>query len=420
MKLKLRITTFKTGFPMTHNQHKRKLLLTATLGVISTLTMSTSALAAKSIGTALTISQDTLTQDLKEKIYRRPTKTREITPTDIITPKSYGQSETLVGRKITSIANELSRLQKNASSLSERLAQLEGNGTNTALSYYANIANINAQLQSGTPPGNPRLVVKLNEAEQDMAILSSHLSNLNELGFDISHISSEAEFLLEETRASYSISGAIEEDHVNLAKMEDHINSTVTLIDRILNQVNDNITRTSAYLSSERKNLRTLSLAVANGELYGKNLTMRPFSAAPAYAPAMPKSQNSKTQDSTLPSSIVPPSVKQDSPNYPILNEPRPLAKIQFDRQDVDYEQPVYMAVSQALEKYPDVVFDLIAVHPSRGNAAQKAIESTRSRRNAERVLRTLTQMGLPLERIHLSYNESDSAQCIEVHLFIR
>src|SRR5690606_8435478 len=74
---------------------------------------------------------------------------------------------------------------------------------------------------------------------------------------------------------------------------------------------------------------------------------------------------------------------------------PRPLVKIRFDKPNVQYEQPVYMAVSDAMQKYPDARFEIVAVHPTGGNAAQVAIESTRARRNAEQVLRTLTQMGL-------------------------
>ncbi|MEZ5919436.1 MAG: hypothetical protein R3D66_05910 [Alphaproteobacteria bacterium] len=46
------------------------------------------------------------------------------------------------------------------------------------------------------------------------------------------------------------------------------------------------------------------------------------------------------------------------------------------------------------MDRYPDARFDLVAVTPTGGNAAEVTNESTRARRNAERVLRTLTQMG--------------------------
>ena len=61
-----------------------------------------------------------------------------------------------------------------------------------------------------------------------------------------------------------------------------------------------------------------------------------------------------------------------------------------------------------------------VAVNPTSGNAAEVAIETTRARRNAEKVLRTLTQMGLDTNRIDLSYNESSTATSSEVHLFVK
>jgi hypothetical protein len=101
-------------------------------------------------------------------------------------------------------------------------------------------------------------------------------------------------------------------------------------------------------------------------------------------------------------------------------SSPRPLAKIKFDKANIDYEQPIYMAVQEALQRYPNARFELIAVHPTSGNPAQAAIESTRARRNAERVLRTLTQMGVSLDQVDLSNSASPEAQTSEVHLYVR
>ena len=64
--------------------------------------------------------------------------------------------------------------------------------------------------------------------------------------------------------------------------------------------------------------------------------------------------------------------------------------------------------------------FDLVAVTPTTGNAAQVAIESTKARRNAEQVLRTLVQMGLQQDRVDLAYSESAQASTNEVHLFVK
>jgi hypothetical protein len=79
------------------------------------------------------------------------------------------------------------------------------------------------------------------------------------------------------------------------------------------------------------------------------------------------------------------------------------------------------MAVNEAMQRYPSARFELVAVYPTGStNAAESSIESTRARRNAEKVLRTLTQMGLTMDRVDLSYLPSKEVQTSEVHLYVR
>lgn len=350
-------------------------------------------------------------------IYSRPSVAPEITPDQVSGAAYFQEGNTVVGNKIQSLSNDLFGLQSSTSRLTEQLRAIEARGKNMAASYYASIATINTQLQTGTTPGNPRLIAKLDTAQGNLDVLANNVADLNSLAVEIADAASRGSYLLETTRSTYNLSGAVEEDHARLAQMEDQINGTIVTIDRLLNDVNDDITRTTAYLSTERNNLRTLALAVTNGDLYGKSLANHPFSRAQQssllqtanFTPGMPAAPVMQQP--------APPMV---APSAPPLSSPRPLAKIRFDKPNVDYEQPIYAAVQDALQKYPNSRFELIAVNPTSGNAAQVAIESTRARRNAERVLRTLTQMGVPLEQIDLSYAPSADARSSEVHLFVR
>ena len=85
--------------------------------------------------------------------------------------------------------------------------------------------------------------------------------------------------ILESTRAAYSLSGAVEEDHKALAATEDDVNRTVVSIDRLLNELSEDISRQSSYVSRERSNMTALSIAIKNGELYGQGLSNRAFAA---------------------------------------------------------------------------------------------------------------------------------------------
>jgi hypothetical protein len=158
----------------------------------------------------------------------------------------------------------------------------------------------------------------------------------------------------------------------------------------------------------------------------GKSLSNRPFSRAPlAGIPPVPASgfmADPAAAYAGAPTDAVPmpPAPPVIPPMAGIPGGPRPLVKIRFDRANVAYEQPVYMAVNEALTRFPGAQFELIAVHPNAGNTAEVAIESTRARRNAERVLRSLTEMGLPIDRVDLSYSPSAEATASEVHLYVR
>ncbi len=350
---------------------------------------------------ALVISNDPLPPGLANQIYAQPSQAPIITPNQIM--GSYFQpNNTMVAQKISDLTRDLSKLQNDATRLSDRMNNLQKSGQNMAADYYASVATINTQLQSGTTPGNPRLLQKLASAQGSLDQLESNTNSLNEMAVELANAASVASFLLEGTRSAYGLTGAVEEDHVRLAQLEDSINNTVIVIDRLQNNISDDLTRTSSYLTTERNNLRTLSMAISNGDLFGKSLANRPFSSA------------------ARPSPILQQAAVANPSQPPAQNNPRPLAKIRFDRANVNYEQPIYMAMNEAMSKYPNARYEIVAVHPSQGNAAQVAIESTRARRNAEKVLRSLTQMGVPMEQVDISTAPSAEASTSEVQLFIR
>lgn len=362
------------------------------------------------------VSNNQVPADIREKIYSKPSRVRDITASEVMGETGFDENGvTVVGEKVRDLEAQLSQLQGNVSSLIENLNSLQNQNQGKAAQYYADVATISTQLQSGTTPGNPRLIKRLQQAEANLENLGSSVATLNTLANEAAIRASESSYLLEAARAAYGLSGAVEEDHVRLAELEDAVNSTSVIIDRLLNNISDDITRTSTYMSSERNNLRALAAGVNNGDLYGKSLGSRPFSNVGMFQASAPM-DNDFTAQPAASTSMTPPPVAATAPP----TGPRPLVKIRFDRPDVNYEQPVYMAVNEALQRYPNAMFDLVAVTPTQGNAAEVAIESTRSRRNAERVLRTLTQMGMDLERVNLSYTQSKEARSSEVHLYVR
>jgi hypothetical protein len=204
-------------------------------------------------------------------------------------------------------------------------------------------------------------------------------------------------YLLESVRATYGLQGAIDEDHRQLAILEDETNRTLVLIDRLLNELSEDISRQTAYVGNERRNLNSLSLAIKNGEYYGQSLTNRAyFTAAPLASSAPPTGTQS----------------------FAAQNR-RPLVVIRFDRPDVAYQQALYNAVSRALERRPQATFELVAVTPGQGSAAENALNASKAKKHAEDVLRTLNDMGLPANRVSLASSTSPEASTNEVHLYV-
>jgi len=303
------------------------------------------------------------------------------------------QTGTFVGQKVRMLRSELKRMQSEITSQNNSLQQIRRQTKSNAQLYHKSIGSINSRLQVGSTPGNPFLVRQWNIGQQQLSKIDGDIGKMNSLANAVSGSSTMSSYLLETTRAAYGITGAVEEDHRQLAILEDEVNRTVVLIDRLLNELSEDIARQSAYVSNERSNLTTLSLAIKNGELLGSSLANR------AYAPRNNSSMNNRLD--------------------PVSNR-SPLVVIRFDRPNIQYKQALYTAVNQALKRRPDAGFDIVAVTAAQGSSARITVESNKAKRNAEAVLRSLSEMGLPLDRVRLSSKTSRSARSNEVHVFVR
>ena len=300
---------------------------------------------------------------------------------------------TVVGKKVESLRGDLLRLQGDLSSENDSLQTLRVSARQFAGNYHSLKAAMNARLQVGTTPGNPELVAQWNQAQSELQQVGASIAALNTLASQVSGTASLAAFLLESTSTTFELRGAVEEDHRQLAVLEDEVNKTVVVIDRLLNELTDDIARTQNYFANERLNLTAMQVAIDNGEYIGGSLANRSY-GVPAPAPAGGAASQ--------------------------VGQRKPLAVIRFDRPDVQYEQALFTVVGSALERRPNAAFDIVAVTPSIGDAAEGALNTTRSRRNAEGGLRTLTSMGLPADRMTLSATNSAQAQGSEVHVYVR
>lgn len=301
---------------------------------------------------------------------------------------------TEVGRRVDRLRDDLGRLQNSVGNDNSELQTLRQQAIADAVRYQELVARIQARLQVGTTPGNPELVAAWTESQLILDKIADSVGQMAALSNKAANDSALAAFILESVRATYGLTGAVDEDHRQLAVLEDETNRTVVLIDRLLNELNEDIARQTNYVSRERSDLTVLSVGVKNGELFGTSLANRAYgTAAPLRGPA-----------NTVGG----------------LTNRRPLVVIRFDRPNVPYQEPLFTAVSEALNRRPGSVFDVVSIVPQQGTPAQVALDANQARRNAEQVVQSLSGMGLPSDRLSLSSTSSGDVDNNEVHIYVR
>ena len=302
---------------------------------------------------------------------------------------------TFVGKKVVELRQELQRLQGQISENNGELQQLRGKLVANSQRYHGTIAAVNARLQIGTTPGNPILIQQFSSAQGDLDRLSQDIASMNILSGNIGNSSTMSAFLAESAKAAFSVSGAIDDDHRQLAILEDEVNRTDVLIDRLLKEVTSDVRRQTNYVSTERANLNLLSTGIRSGEIYGGSLMNI----------AMARSGSGKGAYAGPPTNTA---------------GKRPLIVIRFDRNKVAYQQALYNTVSKVLEQRPNATFDLVGVAPTSGGKARASLNSNKARRHSENVLRSLIEMGLPPARVAVSARTAIEARSNEVHLYLR
>ena len=303
---------------------------------------------------------------------------------------------TFVGKKVVELREELRRLQSSVSNHNGQLQQLRGKLVSNSQRYHGTIAAANARLQVGTTPGNPILVQQFSSAQGDLDNLAQDVALMNSLANFVTSDSTMSAFLSESSRAAFAVSGAVDEDHLQLAILEDEVNRTDVLIDRLLKEVTEDVRRQTNYVATERANLNLLSTGIRTGEIYGGSLLNVAVGTVGASGGMVRAGAPVNTTGR------------------------RPLIVIRFDRDKVPYQQALYNVVSRVLERRPDAVFDLLAVAPTSGGQARVALNSNKARRHAETVLRSLVEMGLPPTRVAVASKTLVSARTNEVHIYLR
>ena len=317
-------------------------------------------------------------------------------------------SGTLLGQKLQALHADAAQFQGSVERLQTDFATTRQSLGNNASSYSNIIAGVNTRLQAGTTAGNPDLVAQWGQAQSLLDQTNTSVTHLIGISNEAANDSSFGTFVLKEIRAAFDLRGVAESDRDELRQLESQTSAALTQIDQLHTAVTGEIAHQNAYVAGERNNLTTLALAIQDGRASGPSVASRPAAAAGVAA----------APNAVAPRSAAP-SRASTAPAAGGASD-RPLVVIRFDQPNVDYEEPLYKAVNGALQRKPNATFTVQAVAPQANSAAEVAVNTTASRDNATKVLRSLTAMGMPAERMSLSATMSPDVQSGEVRIFVR
>ncbi len=344
-------------------------------------------------------------EDVPATIESAESPSQEIPPSQYAQPPvaqpqvayDTGPTGTFVGGKINQFRADLSSIQNAVSSHNNDFLRFKDLVDEQTSVYQGLSSAIRSRLQIGTTPGNPILVGQWNDAQRALEDIQNNVNNLQIVNNRVTADAALITHLKNAINSSFFISGAIDEDHNQLKVLNDDVQRTSVLYSRLMDELEEKISREIQILNAERQYMKELSADVEVGKFGGR-----------VSAPPTRSSQSLDTQKIEEQSSI-------DTIKIAPLNYDNAILVIKFDDTSFDYSTALFESISNALEQMPSASFEVVAVSPTGGASfAEKA------RQRASEVFNKVVEMGVPSERVSLASSNSTSAQAEEVHIYLK
>ena len=96
-----------------------------------------------------------------------------------------------------------------------------------------------------------------------------------------------------------------------------------------------------------------------------------------------------------------------------------PLVVIRFNQPRIRYSRQLYTAISRAVEIKPSVSFELISYIPATQNEQLNIKHQHKASSELAGIMKTLTSMGIPKNRIKVSKQPDGDIKFHESHLYV-
>ena len=309
-------------------------------------------------------------------------------------------SGTFVGQKIDPLKTDYTSVGDAFNVHRDSYEEVKSRVYGAATEFFGTVAAINTKLQLGTTPGNPVLVRQYDQAQGELDNIEEYLREINLLNQKVNADAGVVALLKSTINKVLRLAGAIDQDHRQLEVLEDDVEKLEIDIARLINEITEEISRQAGFAKIENQNLLVMAVAIRNGEAMGTGILNRSFLAAQALA------------------DVGPPDQQLEVPKVNISG--LPLVVIRFDDPDINYEKTLFDAIGITVDKKPDANFGLVAVAPIGKNEAETRINSSKVKKYAERVLRSLVSFGLPSKKVALTAKTSGDVVVPEVHIYVQ
>ena len=311
-----------------------------------------------------------------------------------------GPSGTFVVQKINPLREDFLAVAEAFNIHRDSYEEVKSRVYGASTEFYGTIAAVNTKLQLGTTPGNPVLVRQYDQAQSELDNIEEYMREINLLNQKVNADAGVVALLKSTLNKTLRLAGAIDQDHRQLELLEDDTEKLEIDIARLINEITEEISRQAGFAKIENQNMLVMAVAIRNGEAMGTGILNRSFLAAQALAEAGA------------------PDEQLEVPRVNITG--LPLVVIRFDDPDIDYEKTLFDAIGTTIDKKAGANFGLVAVSPIGKNEGETRINSSKVKKYAERVLRSLVSFGLPSKRVALSAKTSGDVVVPEVHIYVQ
>ena len=311
-----------------------------------------------------------------------------------------GPSGTFVGQKINPLREDFLAVAEAFNIHRDSYEEVKSRVYGASTEFYGTIAAVNTKLQLGTTPGNPVLVRQYDQAQSELDNIEEYMREINLLNQKVNADAGVVALLKSTLNKTLRLAGAIDQDHRQLELLEDDTEKLEIDIARLINEITEEISRQAGFAKIENQNMLVMAVAIRNGEAMGTGILNRSFLAAQALADAGPPDQ------------------QLDVPQVNITG--LPLVVIRFDDPDINYEKTLFDAIGTTVDKKSDASFGLVAVAPIGKNEGETRINSSKVKKYAERVLRSMVSFGLPSKKVALTAKTSGDVVVPEVHIYVQ